>query len=182
LSAIIIPEDGLALDSTEIFHLLLTPEEIQEAEEQDKINVAYHEAGHAVVALELRCDLVMVHIEPNLNRPSFGEYAWFGKCQWRGKAELLEAIAPAVGVAGEIAVLMLKGEWNEEMPWCLEPEDFNETDAKSLTEDNLVMALRDAAKVLTKRWSRVEAFAQELLEHEYLTNGMAAEIIGKETV
>jgi hypothetical protein len=180
MSSITIPKEGLALDSTEIFPLLLTPEEIQEAEKQDKINVAYHEAGHAVLALELRCDHVRASIERNPNGPSFGEHGWIGNCQYWALADLLEVVAPAIGVAGEVAVLMLKGEWHEAMPWDLGLDAFNETDARSLTEDNVVMALRDASEILEERWSRVEAIAQALLQDEFLTDGMILEIIGRE--
>ena len=170
----------IALDSTELFNLLFTPEEIEEAETQGKIDVAYHEAGHAVVALELRGNRVLAYIERNPNGPSFGERAWTGKCQWWGTSELLEVIGPAVGVAGEIAVLMLRGEWNDESPWRLGPEDFNEIDAKRLSEANVVMALRDAGEILAERWPWVEAIAQALLKEESLTNGMILELIGRE--
>jgi hypothetical protein len=167
MSAITSAENGLDLASEEAFNLLLTPEEIREEEKQDKIKAAYHEAGHAVVAISLGSNLVRANITPTHTNQPWGERQWIGSCsRMRDPKE-----APhVIGIAGVVAEAILANEWDENFGDYLDLTEISESDAEHLTESNCDEASFRAYHILHRQWDFVVRVADALISEESLTD------------
>ena len=157
----------IALNSPELFGLLVSPAEIEEAKKRDKINAAHHEAGHAVVAILLGSTLVRANITPTHTKQPWGERHWIGSCTRRSDArDKLHLI----GIAGVIAEAILSNEWHENFGDSLDLSEISESDAEHLTEGNVDEASFRAYHILHWHWDFVIRIAQALIEEESLTD------------
>lgn len=166
-SVIAIPEEGVALDSPEMFYLLTSPEEIEEAKVSDKIKSAYHEAGHAVVAICLGAKMVRACITPTHTMMPWGERHWIGVCSWIQNSD---GAPHVVGIAGVVAEAILDNTWNEYFGDDLLIEEISDSDAEYLNDANCEEASFRAYHILHRNWAFVIRVADALISDKSLTN------------
>lgn len=134
----------------------------------DKERVAYHEAGHAVIALSLHLRFVRLQIEPWHTLIPMDEVFWIGQCSYVGARPEHE---PMLGFAGLIAEFIHWDDWDEDWWLDLELDSISESDAAGIEKSaNWGDDSSQVYGILSDKWESVEKIAAALIRDEVLTD------------
>lgn len=134
----------------------ITPESIAETTRKF---TAYHEAGHAVVALALGAR----NVEAWVNSPCFQS----GVCHML--ATFRPGMRPVVGVAGKVAEAIMGDGWDEDFSDYHQLGEFSQPDIDAIGDAQLQKVATVAHAILSYQWDFVERIAQALIEKKHLT-------------
>ena len=143
-------------------------EGIDDLGECDKERVAYHEAGHAIVAIAHGCSVFRTHISVNYEVfKILGERRWEGACKYHNSRPEYE---PLIAAAGIVAELILSGGWSPDCWLDIEVSELSEPDSVGIhmAERWDECFLRTHA-ILAEKWEIVDRVARALMEWRLLT-------------
>jgi len=143
--------------------------DLSEIQERDKLGAAFHEAGHAAVALALGSASVRAWIAPTGTAKFMEEKTWTGKCSYGNTNNESRAV---IAVAGVVAEAIRGDEWNENWAedFWLSADELSPTDAEGMAGFNFEEIAARAHAILTEGWRLVESIAAALMRDESLTD------------
>ena len=149
-------------------------EKLRSIEELDKRDAAFHEAGHAIVAIALKSRWVRAWIWKNDTENPLEENTWRGKCTSHNEDPESKAI---IGIAGAVAEAIVKGEWDDCWVFDFCEWDLSASDAEMIEGWDVEHIAEKAHHILMEKWHQVECIASELIKEDSLTDGMILDLI-----
>jgi len=167
---------------------------MEDVVEMSREAIAYHEAGHAVVAYALGCPFVLVTIVPDLSLLMEGGLKWDGLAQSEvlriGPSESSVDRAITMSFAGAAAEARFTGQEFDQV-WldtgCAGDREGVNRIIMAITRMHHVplgqVTMRvlsqapDAERLIAERWVEVEAVAGALLERQTLSHAEVESVI-----
>ena len=155
--------------------------------ESEKLDAAFHEAGHAAVGILLGYYIPRCQIFPSNSKSILEEKSWVGNCSFSPQS--IDEDFAVFSAAGKVAETINDGAWDDVsvlLRHCYDIEDFEDLDLGLSASDlkgisgsaNIQETFNKAHSLLVKNWGAVQRVAEALMEQCILTQDDLVEVLG----
>jgi ATP-dependent Zn protease len=153
--------------------------------ENEKLDAAYHEAGHAVVGVLLGYCIPRCQIFPSNSKSILENHSWIGNCSLTPQS--IDEHYAVFAAAGKVAELIREEEWydSSDFKHCHDMEALEDlnlglspSDMDGIScSDNIEETFAEAHSQLREYWSVVQRVAEALMKQYVLTHGELIDLL-----